>query len=160
MFDGASKSAYTFQRETFAGVIDEGRAMLAWQWTEAGETGAGEFRLSEDRYLAVDKAGGLRIFTVRHNGALIGYATLFVFFGMHAAAKAAISDALYILPEFRRPGVSMRLVRFAERSLRAEVVDVIHMSVNDRFPGFGRLLEHMGYHPISRTLTKVLRHAP
>jgi len=159
MFDGAQASAFTFQREAFADVIDEGRPVLAVQWEEAGETDAGEFALSEGRYVKMDQVGALRIYTVRHNGRFVGYVSLFVFVGMHAAAKAGVSDALYILPEFRRPMISLRLMRYAEAALRSEGVTVIHMSVNERFPGLGRLLEFMGYKPISRTFTKVLNHA-
>lgn len=160
MFDGASPSSFTFQVERFADVIDEARALSNRQWQEAGETGAGEFHLADNRYLAADNAGSLRIFTARHRGAFIGHATFFVFVGMHAAVKAAISDTLYIFPEFRRPGVSIRLIRFAEGILTGEGVEVIHMNVNERFPGFARLLDHLDYKPISRTFTKVIRHVP
>jgi GNAT superfamily N-acetyltransferase len=159
MFDGMTASAFTFQREAFADAIGEARLMLDRQWTEAGEIGVGSFRLAEDRYVAADSAGLLRVFTARHHGMLVGYVSLFVIVGMHAEARCAVSDALYILPEFRRPMVSMRLVRFAEDAICAEGVKLIHMNANERFPGFGRMLEHMGYGAISRTYAKVLNHA-
>lgn len=159
MFDGASGSAYAFQREKFSSVIDEAREMLGQQWIEAGEGGVGELRLSEDRYNAMDALGMLRIVTVRHLGKLIGYASIFVFSGMHADAKAMVSDALYLLPAHRRPGVSMRLVRYVEAMGRDEGVNVIHWQANSRFPGFGRLLQFMGYPPISSIHAKVLQHA-
>jgi GNAT superfamily N-acetyltransferase len=159
MFNASSASAFSFQREAFAAVIDEARPMLAAQWIEAGQTEAGEFALADDRYLAMERVGALRIYTVRHHGVLVGYVSLFVFTGMHAAARAGISDALYVLPAFRRPMVSLRLMRHAEAALLAEGVTVIHMQVNERFPGLGRLLDFMGYKPVSRTFTKVIDHA-
>lgn len=159
MFDGASGSAYTFQREEFSDVIEEARVMLDQQWDEAGEYGVGELRLSEDRYIAMQKGGFLRIVTARHNGRLVGYASMFVFEGMHAAAKAMVSDALYLLPPYRRPGVSMRLIRHVETLASAEGVTVIHWHANARFPGFGRLLTFMGYSAISTTHAKVQVHA-
>lgn len=159
MFDGMSQSAYTFQREAFADVIGEGRPVLARQWIESGEQGVGELRLDDDRYLTMDRAGLHRLFSVRHRGEFIGYASMFVFVGMHAAAKAAVADALYLVPEHRRPGLSMRLVAHVERALIAEGVTVIHWEVNARFPGFGRILERLGYKPISTTHAKVMPHA-
>lgn len=159
MFDGAPVSSFTYRRELFDAVIDEGRPILARQWEEAGEAVVGPFGMNEDRYRMMEKAGALRIYVVRNDEAIVGHLTMFVFMGMHAEAKAALMDAMYILPEFRRPFVSIRLVRFAERDLARSGVSVVHMNSNERFPGFARLLGFLGYHPISRTHAKVLNNA-
>lgn len=158
MFDGAP-STYTFQREVFAEVIDEARPMLERQWLEAGEIGVGALKLSEERYIAADKAGVLWTVTVRYRGELIGYATAFVVTGMHADAKAVVSDALYLLPPHRRPGVSMRLVKYVEGLANEKGAELVHWGCNSRFPGFGRLLEFLGYSAVSTTYAKVLAHA-
>lgn len=159
MFDGGPLSSYSFQREAFCDAIGEARDLLAQQWTEAGETGAGEFRLDEHRYVAMEMADMLRIITVRRHGALVGYGSFFIFSGMHAGGRAAILDALYLLPHARGPRISMRLVRAAEVVLARDGATLIHMLANERFPGFARLLERMGYHQVSRTLAKVVKNA-
>lgn len=160
MPDGSNiASGYCFQREIFHDVIVEGMPLLVRQWQEAGEPGAGSLAMAEDRYAAMERAGMLRVFTTRRAGQLVGHATFFVFTGMHAAVRAAVLDALYLFPEHRGPRVSLRLVRHAETALQAEGVGIIHMHANERFLGFARLLQSLGYHPVSRTLAKVLNDA-
>lgn len=160
MFDGASRSAFSFRRETFAGTIEEGLPMLKAQWIEAGETDAADFALATERYLTMERAGALRVYTVRYHGTLVGFAAYFVFHGMHAnTTKAAMSDAVGLIPAYRRPMVALRLMRFVETMLRDEDVRIMHTSDNVIFPGFGRLLEHLGHKLVSRTHAKVLTHA-
>lgn len=159
MLCGAPASAYSFQQEVFSAVIDEARAMLEQQWLESGEEGVGAFKLAEEKYNAMSAANFLRIVTVRHQGLLIGYASVFIFTGMHAAAKALVSDALYLLPAYRRPGVTMRLIKYVEVMAQNEEVAVVHWQANTRFPGFGRLLTFMGYPAISSTHAKVMSYA-
>lgn len=157
MFDGTPRSAFAFRRETFASTIDEAMPLLKAQWIEAGETDATDFALATDRYLTMERAGALRIYTARHHGTFVGFASYFVFQGMHATGKkAAISDAIGVSPAFRLPTVALRLVRFAETMLRDDGVTVMHTSENVRFPGLGRILEHMGHTLVSRTYAKVL----
>ena len=96
------------------------------------------------------------MYTVRDGGKLVGFAAYFVFDGLHAEnSKGAVSDAFGVIPEYRRPGVAMRLLRFAESELRGEGVNVMHTQTNNAFPGGGRLLNHLGHHAISQTHAKV-----
>lgn len=159
--DGAAPvSAYVFCRETFDQAIAERGDALERQWDETGERDVGPFRLSEDRYRAMEKVGALRVWTVRHHGTIVGYAAFFVFFGMHnETTKAGVQDAIWLEPAHRRPGVAKRLLEFVERQLTEEGADVIHASVNEEHNSMGRLLEYLGYKPISRTYAKVLTHA-
>jgi GNAT superfamily N-acetyltransferase len=160
MFDGAPRSAFSFRRETFAGTIDEALPMLSRQWIEAGEEGVGDFDLAMDRYHKAEQAGVFRVYTARHQGVFVGFAAFFVFYGMHArGTKAAMSDAFGVSPEFRRPTVAIRLLRFSESMLSMEGVKIIHFAANEAIPAAARLLEHLGYQPISRTYAKVIPNA-
>lgn len=159
MFDGPSGSSYSFRREPFADAIIDGMPALRRQWDETGETAAGPFSLALERYEASDRAGALRIYTVRRYGEFVGYAAYFLFVGMHAAAKVAVSDAFWLDPAHRRPGVAMRLLRFVEASLRSDQVILIHTSVNADHDTAGRLLGYLGYKLESHTYAKVLKYA-
>lgn len=161
MFDGASSTAYSFRREAFSDVIGEARPWFNAQWEEGGEArDVMPLAPAMSRYLASEKAGILRTYIVRYHGEYVGYAAYFVFFGMHSeAVKGAISDAVWIRKEHRRPGIAMRLMTFVEAELRAEGVIAMHTQSSEDRPGLRRLLERMGHPVVAHTHAKVLNHA-
>lgn len=159
MFDGASKSAYTFQRETFAGTVDEAAPYFQAQWEEGAQNQAVmPLSIAIDRYLAAERAGIFRVYVVRHHGIYVGYASYYVISPMNSAhIKVAISDKLWIDKPHRAPGVAMRLVRFVEGQLRSEGdISLMHTEAPEYSTGLGRLLAHMGHKPVSHTFAKVL----
>jgi GNAT superfamily N-acetyltransferase len=161
MFDGVPGPGLTFARESFAAALASGGyELVARQYAEAGHVEAGPFHLNHDFYQAADQMDRLRIYIARVESRPVGFASYFVFFGAHASGtKVALGDAFGVLPEWRRPFVALRLLRFAEQQLTLEGVRAMHTQDNERFPGGGRLLERLGHKPISRTYVKVLNDA-
>ena len=96
-------------------------------------------------YLALSKAGMLRIFTVRGaDHSLIGYGIMFVRFNMHySAVKVAYCDMIYIKPEFRG-GTGEKFVEYIDGHLKEERVHaVVHHA--KKYYDFGSMLKRLEY---------------
>jgi len=99
-----------------------------------------------ERYLQLEAAGMLRIYTAREAGAIIGYAVFCVAQELHYKdIKQAQSDVLYVDPLRRGAMVGKKLLRdYAEGELRREGVQDISLHIkfaND----WSKLAEHWGY---------------
>ena len=98
-------------------------------------------------YRRMAASGVLRIFTARDDGVMAGYATFIVIPSHHRRGMVvAHEDALYMKPEFRRGRVAMRLMKFAEDSLKGSCQVVIYHCPVAK-PHFGILLTKLGYEP-------------
>ena len=105
-----------------------------------------------DKYLAMDNAGMLRIYTVRGEGKLIGYA--FFILGPHLHYRysvQAVEDALYIQPEHR--GYGKHFMVWCDNQLRECGAQVIYRGVpttND----YSRILLILGYKPLEQMYSR------
>lgn len=155
-------TSLTFARESFdAALLAELYPHFLDHWRELGRYPFPDIEpgFNESLYIALEAAGGLRVFTARDNGALVGYAVFFLqLHPHHTSALYAMEDMLYVLPA-RRGFTGARLIRFVERELAADGVQVITQAVpvtND----WSKLLERMGYTPIEQIYAKRLDRVP
>ena len=108
-------------------------------------------------YEELSNAGMLEVTTARTEKSLIGYQIYIV--GPHLHYKSsitAISDVLYLAPEYRRGTTGIRLMKTAEKRLRERGVQRVVQNVklhND----WGKILERMGYDPFECLYAKVLK---
>jgi len=100
----------------------------------------------------------VRAFTVVDNESLaplIGYAVFFVHRNPHyRSSLQAVEDVIYLDPEYRRGRTASRLVRFAERRLTEDGVQVIYHHAKVAHPALGKILERMGYEHIENIYGK------
>ncbi len=99
-------------------------------------------------YQAIDEAGGMRIYTARTHGHLVGYMAVFVNPSLHhRSIKMAALDVVYVDPSQRGTRVGVDLIRYAHDCLRAEGTAVIFQHVKKRADlNIGPLLHrHFGY---------------
>ncbi|TFH47153.1 MAG: GNAT family N-acetyltransferase [Lysobacterales bacterium] len=109
-----------------------------------------------DAYLRIEKIGRLRVFTVRDDGVLIGYAIFTV--GPHPHYNGhihAMQDILYLKPEYRKGRIGQRLISFSDEKLEREGVDVVFQHVKV-YADFGGLLEMLGYEKMDTIWAKRL----
>lgn len=138
------------------GVIDALRPVVARAMQEVGQPG-----LSPDidwpRLCRLEDEGIAVLYTLRTDGALVGYCLQLVQRHVHYAELVAFNDALWIDPPWRaRWGV--RLVRAVEVAMRALGCARIYWHgkpVNRLLP----LLRRMGYADLESVLFKDLRGA-
>jgi GNAT superfamily N-acetyltransferase len=105
-------------------------------------------RVDYARYLRAEAMGQLRLFTIRVEGALVGYAD----FTLDKSPKYGILQAsqgdLFLLPEYRRGRVGIRFIRWCDEALKTERVMVVYQHTKIAHPAMGKVLEHLGYEPI------------
>ena len=110
-----------------------------------------------EKYQKLADAGMMSVTTARDGVILAGYQIYFVMPHMHyKQSLTAMSDVLFLAPEYRRGTAGIRLMKTAEEELVKLGVQRIVQNVkltND----WGPILERMGYKPFERIYTKILR---
>lgn len=145
------------QRETFLDVFDEAVPLLQAHWREIATFQDIPLDVDVARYTMLEAAGALRIFTVRVDGRLVGYACFIVGANMHyRGSLQAVQDVLYVERTARGAMHGLRLLRHCDEALRAEGVQVVVQHVKNAHPALGRLAMHQGYEPVETLYVKRL----
>ena len=140
----------TYQRESFEEVLPEALPLLEAHWQELNNLPGEPLNVNLPLYQQADASDGLRIFTARDDGKLVGYSAIFVHQGMHCNhQKQATQDVFYVMPEYRGGMVGTRLIKTAEVCLEGEDVQLAYNHSNVKNMLLGRLLEALGYEPVS-----------
>lgn len=108
-----------------------------------------------DRYLEMEKADCIRLFTARElGGKLLGYSVYVLFHAPHyRQSKQASQDVLFIYPESR--GFGRSFIKWCDEQLTLDGVQVVshHVKVAHNF---GPMLEKMGYEMVEYIYVKRL----
>ncbi len=140
----------TYQRETFKNVLPEAMPLLEAHWFELNNSPGVPLNANVDLYQQAEDNNGLLVFTARDNGKLVGYSAVFVHQGMYCVQqKQATQDVFYVVPECRGGMIGARLIRFAENELKNQDVQLVYNHSNIKNMLLGRLLEVLGYEPVS-----------
>lgn len=111
--------------------------------------------------IKLELAGVVRAFTVRDEGALVGYAIFLVTPHLHHKRDVvALCDVIYVKPSHRAPRVALRLLRTAEAQLTEEGVSRMQMREPAHDRSIGRLAESVGYELSERVYEKSLTKPP
>lgn len=98
-----------------------------------------------DQYRLLETHGQLRIYTVRADSEVVGYAIYLVAPALHyCKSLQARQDVLFLAPEYRFDGTGRKLIEFACERLRLDGVQVVYQSVTPEH-NLGPLLEQLGY---------------
>ena len=164
----------TFQREKFAATIDEAKPLLVRHWAElARNRGSIAFNPDYEGYLRLETADILRVYTVRENRILIGYAVYLVSKHYHYKDHLwAASDMFWLDPAKRskrrpwwkralgigrKPGLGTQLFGFIESELHREGISVMHTTLKAAHPAAARMLRNLGHESIELGFAKLLR---
>jgi GNAT superfamily N-acetyltransferase len=144
-----------FSIETYDEVIADIRPLLIDHWLELAAYSDIPLDPNYDHYQALDRAGLIRIYTARLDGALIGYVIMTVIKSHpHYRGQAwAVSDIVLVLKEHRNFGVGNGLFDLLEDDLKGSVVQI---HTKNAHPELQILLKSRGYDPIETTFSKRL----
>lgn len=146
----------TFTTEPLAKCWNELMVLASQHWNETEGFRRGEpFAPSFDRYAACEQTGFFTMFTARDGEKLVGYAGMYVTQSMHSQAWIAVEDQWFLLPEYRKGRNALSMVKYVEVQLAERGVTAITMSAKIS-NGAGRILEYLGYLPVSTQCFKVL----
>jgi GNAT superfamily N-acetyltransferase len=151
------ESPVLFARERIVEVFGEITPLLQAHWEEIAHYPDIPLNPDYDRYVQAERNDQLRIFTVRLESKLIGYAIYGVNVGMHyRTCLIALQDILFVLPSHRRGRIALRLIEYADRQLQGEGVQVVIQHVKSSHPALARLLELQKYELMDHIYTKRL----
>ena len=132
------------QRETLQTAWDEIKQLWLTHNDEVGALDNEKFSPDGNQYLSIEDAGYLHLYTMRMDGELVGYCTMFVTKHHHYPNTLwAKQDVLYVVPEWRG-FAAYKFMRFIDRELKTAGVNYIVRQVTSK-KNFSRTLERMGY---------------
>lgn len=150
--------AVTFAREALSpDLVTELTPLLVRHYTEIAQFQDIPFDPDWPVYTEMAYAGVLRVFTVRADGVLIGYAVFIIRHHPHyRSSLQANQDILFVDPVWRRATLGLQLVDFCDEALRAEGCQIVYQHVKRAHPALGYIAEQAGYHPIETIYAKRL----
>lgn len=139
-------SPATFRSESYSDCFGDIPALLLDHYEEIAHYKDIELAPNFEGYKRCEEAGNLRVYTARIDGALVGYAVFFVLPHVHYSGSVyAQGDVFFVVKEHRGKMLGLRLLRFTERELAAEGVQVVSQHSKIKHPEFGELLALEGY---------------
>src|SRR5215472_7476466 len=71
-----------------------------------------------ESYLTAERLGALIVLTARVDQKLVGYLVYSIRRNRHVDVKEAYCDVFYVLPDYRKSGIALRLLRFGEDKMK------------------------------------------
>lgn len=147
----------TYQQESLVTVKADIIPLLEKHWEEVA-LNKDKIKLNPDwdAYANLEDAGILKIFTARDDRKLVGYFVVFVKSHIHYKDHLfCYNDVIFVDEEYRKGFTSPRLIKFAEKCLKADGVEVMIVNTKRHKP-FDSLLVWLGYKHIENLYSKVL----
>lgn len=140
-----------YARTEIATLAPEIAPLLRGAWAEANSSLPYPLAPNMDLYCELEERNILRIFRARADGALVGYAIIFIAPRPHNRERlVGVLDVIYVAPEHRRQGVALGLLTFAESALKAE--GIATLSIGARDDRFARWLRMTGGYRYAETI--------
>lgn len=137
--------------------LDEIKPVHAQHWAETESYRHGIALNPNYEYMCNAEAQGrFMLFTVRVAGRLVGNCMMYLSKSTHTQKWVAEEDTIFILPEYRKGRLGIRLIRYVEDVLLNMGVTEIRVTVKE-VNEVGRLLQHLGYDHTGNQLTKILQ---
>ncbi len=147
---------HLIQVERIEDVLHELKPVHSAHWQETERYRHGIALNPDYNYMInAERSGRFMLFTVRNQSGVVGNCMMYLSRSTHTQRWVAEEDTIFILPEYRKGRLGVRLIRYVEDVLRNMGVTEIRVTVktvND----VGRLLSHLGYNHTGNQLTKTL----
>lgn len=139
--------------------IDAVRPLLLANWQESGANTDIPLDVDVAKYLVAERAGILRCFVAKIDGRIVGYAAFIV--GAHSQYRATIyatADVIFIDRDARGTLAGLDLIRFCEKALADEGVDIVLHGEPKGGTRLGKLFRFLGYTPKEVVWSKRVGH--
>jgi len=143
-----------YATEKLKDIIEELKPLFVKHWQEIAHYKDIELNPDYDKYQMMEEKGLLKIFTLRDNSDLIGYAVFVITFHPHyKQSLQAIEDIIFIDPA--RRGVGKAFIKWCDEQLKVlDVQEVVH---HIKFAhDWSLVLVEMGYEKTEMRLSKRL----
>ncbi len=144
----------SFAVESAPHVMADAMVLFAAHHAEVGQDMP--LKPATQRYLAMERNGGLLACTARRDGVLVGYAVFFILFHWHYADFLVAQNDIIFLDQSARHGTAaIRLMDFAETELARRGVEKVYYHVK-LAQDWSAILERRGARQEERVFGKAL----
>lgn len=106
-------------------------------------------------YVRAYRLGSFVFFTIRENNKVIGYSGYQIYKHSYDGKKTADQHLLYLLPEYRKGLLGVKLIKFCENRLKEK--EVVHLLQHtSKIKDLGKLFQRLGYTECEVTYSKEL----
>lgn len=145
-----------FKQEQLCDVWEESWGLLREHFLESSANHDIELNPDVERYNQMEQLGLIRCYTARENGVLVGYAMYIVNHNLHYKQSfQAVQDVIFISKPHRKGLTGYRLIKFADKMLEQDGVQVVYQHVKV-YGDFGKVLERQGYKHVEKIFSKRL----
>ena len=150
------KPVPAFARESGADVMGEIGHLLEEHCREVTHHADIPVGCDFDKYLLMERAGVLRIYTVRSAGELVGYWIGTIATSLHyKSSLQARMDTLFLSAEHRKGRTGIQFLKWVETQIKAEGVQIVYQ--HGKFVKDTRSLwDYLGYEPVYYVYSKRL----
>jgi len=146
-----------YQEEQIEDILEEMKPMLVKHWEElANYKDIRPLDVDWDNYIDLNRLLYIRVFTVRDNNKLIGYASFYISNNLHYKSwRHAANDVYYLDQAYRKNGLGIKMFEEVETWLKdMGVKSVVVMDKVDH--SHQKFFNNMGYKLIEQNYEKVL----
>lgn len=139
------KDLIEFKQESYADCIDDLMPLVELHYDELSRDKDIPLSPRHERYIELDNNNLLRLYTIRQDKKLIGYAAFFVGHNLHyETSYQAVQDVLFIEPKFRG-GIGRQFIPWCDEQLKKIGVQKVMHHVKEDICDFSPLLFNLGY---------------
>lgn len=149
---------FTYQEEELYKIFHEIDALAQGHWQEvANHRDVRPLDLDYEKYITINEMKIIRVFTVREDGRLIGYASFFIAPHLHYKRWIhASSDVYYLVPDYRgKDGIGKEFFTKIEEWLKSLDVNVIDIQDKTHHT-HEKFFLGLGYKVVEQVYEKVL----
>jgi hypothetical protein len=138
-------SSISFQEETIREVWPELNSLTKEHYKEVSLLADQiELDVDIDYYLQLEELGMVRVFTVRENNSLVGYASFFIVGSpRYKGKKVAQNDGIFIQERIRQGFLGIKFIKAITKELSTSC-DIILWHVKDKYD-FSPILKRMNF---------------
>ena len=147
-----------YQQEFLSQVQPDIEPLINLHWKEIA-LNQDKIKLNPDweAYANLEAEGKLQVFTAREGDLLVGYFVVTLGYNIHYKDHmCASNDVIYMHKDYRKGFAGIRLIKFAEKTLREDGVSTLTINTKIHQP-FDKVLERLKFKPIERVYSKYLR---
>ena len=148
----------TYNKEKLFDIVDEIKPILVEHYKEVAMY-KDKIQLAPnwEQYEMMEKAGVLKLVTVRDDKTLVGYYVTMVIPNPHYSKDLfAVNDIVLIKPEYRNAKVGVGLFKYVENWMKDLGVSVMTVHMKTFLP-FDKLCEGLGWDYAERLYTKCIK---
>jgi len=148
-----------YREERAEDLVDEIKLHIHNHWEEV-EQYKDKIKLNPDfnKYIELDNLGMLHVVTARREQdlKLIGYFISVIMPPLHHKDHLfAVSDIIYIAPEYRGKLLGLKLIKYTEKKLKEKGVSVLNITMKTH-ASFEKILERIDFNKQEITYTKYI----